>query len=279
VKKTAQTAEDGLQSTARLLRALNLNDVERLAAIPIDAIMKAQLAEMGPAQPGMRPFSPVIDGANLPEQPFGDHAPACSKTIPLIIGSNTEELRAFNTQRPELFKLDEAGLKKELLGELGARTDSVIVTYRAARPKDSPTDIYFAITAGNFYWAGSIAMAEKKAAMAAEGGAPVYMYRYGYDPQRATRGDKPTIGAGHGQELAYVFRRVKADREPAALKLQDQMSVAWANFARSGKPSAPNLPVWPVYTLAKRQTMIFDPPSRVISDPDSPERQWWGKNW
>jgi para-nitrobenzyl esterase len=44
---------------------------------------------------------------------------------------------------------------------------------------------------------------------------------------------------------------------PAALVLQDKVSTAWLNFAKTGSPSQPGL-VFKPYTAAEPNAMVFD---------------------
>jgi len=44
---------------------------------------------------------------------------------------------------------------------------------------------------------------------------------------------------------------------PAGLALQDRVSQAWINFARTGNPSQDGLE-WKPFTAADPQTMVFD---------------------
>ena len=46
-------------------------------------------------------------------------------------------------------------------------------------------------------------------------------------------------------------------------KLEKQMSGAFANFVRTGKPYEDTLPEWPACEVGKENTMIFDKVSRV----------------
>jgi para-nitrobenzyl esterase len=52
------------------------------------------------------------------------------------------------------------------------------------------------------------------------------------------------------------------------------MMQAWINFARSGNPARTGL-AWPHYDSTRRQTMIFDISSHVVSDPDPITRKLW----
>ena len=49
--------------------------------------------------------------------------------------------------------------------------------------------------------------------------------------------------------------------------MQDKVSQAWVNFARTGNPSQAGL-AWKPYTLAGRETMVFDTVSEVRSVDD-----------
>jgi para-nitrobenzyl esterase len=77
--------------------------------------------------------------------------------------------------------------------------------------------------------------------------------------------------------LAFVFDNTdkttglngsRADVEPLA----NQVSSAWAAFARSGNPNHPGLPNWPAYTTSERATMMFNDECRVLNDPGKDER-------
>ena len=77
-------------------------------------------------------------------------------------------------------------------------------------------------------------------------GAPVYAYlfNYGSDPY-------------HGAEIPYVFAHQSG-------ALGEQMSTAWASFAKDGVPSAPGLPVWEPYTREGGATMLLNSNSELV---------------
>ena len=54
------------------------------------------------------------------------------------------------------------------------------------------------------------------------------------------------------------------------------MAQAWVNFARTGDQSFDDLS-WPPYEETKRETMIFDVDSYVISDPDREVRAFFNE--
>ena len=70
--------------------------------------------------------------------------------------------------------------------------------------------------------------------------APVYNYMFAYEYQ--VNGG---ITAFHCSEIAFAFHalsepqiRIATGGAPAALALQDKVSQAWVNFARTGNPSS-----------------------------------------
>jgi len=46
------------------------------------------------------------------------------------------------------------------------------------------------------------------------------------------------------------------------------VSASWVAFARTGNPGTPQLPNWPAYSTARRDTMLFNLESRVAQDPN-----------
>jgi para-nitrobenzyl esterase len=60
---------------------------------------------------------------------------------------------------------------------------------------------------------------------------------------------------------------------PEVARLRDQVSGAWAAFARSGNPNHAGLPQWPAWTAVERPTMRFNGDSQVAKDPNRAERE------
>jgi len=214
-------------------------------------------------------FGPVVDGKNLPRDPFTPDAPKDSADVPIIVGYNATETTLFSG--PPDFNLDWPGLKAALAPDLaGADVDKLIADFRGLRPDASPSDLYFAITTDRWMGQGSITLAERKAALAAAG---AYLYRLELTTPVGQ------LRSPHALDLPLVFDNVAKSESMlgagggAAQLVADQMSAAWIAFAHTGSPNAAGLSSWPRYDTRARSTMIFNTLSRAVNDPYSAERQ------
>jgi para-nitrobenzyl esterase len=75
----------------------------------------------------------------------------------------------------------------------------------------------------------------------------------------------------HCSELAFCFHalgtpqiRTATGGGPVALALQDKVSQAWVNFAKTGNPGQPSLE-WKPYTKEDPQAMVFDAVSQSVA--------------
>jgi para-nitrobenzyl esterase len=218
---------------------------------------------------GEADFGPVVDGKNLPRDPFTPDAPAVSADVPVIVGYNATETTIFSP--PADFDLDWASLKTQLAAQApGLDVEPVIAAFRQLRPAATASDLYFAITTDVWMGRGSIRIAERKAAL---GAAPAYLYRLEFE----TPVDR--LRSPHALDLPLVFDTVGKSESmlgaaaAEAQKVADQMSAAWIAFARTGSPNATGLASWPRYDQRARSTMIFNVTSRAVNDPYSGERQ------
>ena len=253
----------------------------KLAGTPNAGALAGDRRGIGAARVG---FAPVVDGFVLPANPFDPKAPDISRGKPLICGYNHDEFAFFAMvgNDVEAFNLDEAGLERRLSKEMPNDYREAIKVYHSSRPSASPADLYIGIRSARFAGTGSITIAERKAA---QGGAPVYAYVFTYGLERAIPGTTHPLGAMHALEIPFKFNNVDnvaaggganfAGARPERFAAGRNMSAMWANFARTGTPSAPGQPAWPKYDLAKRSTMMIDARCQVVNDPTSSERRFW----
>jgi para-nitrobenzyl esterase len=259
------------ETAKAVLEALKLGPdrLDELQALSTAQILDAykQVAAAG----RMRTFGPVTDGASLPRDPFEPDASPLAAEIPLIIGSNKDEMTLF-TANPALFELDWANLPAALDGPLhGGDVSATVAGFRQERPDASASDIYFAITTGLFLGANSTRIAERKAA---QGAAPCYYYIVDWE----TPVDGGKWRSPHAVEIPMVFDTIgysaaMVGEGSEAQAMADQLSPAWIAFARTGNPNAPGLAEWPAYDLERRQTMVFDLESRAVGDYRGGERK------
>jgi para-nitrobenzyl esterase len=267
------TAEE---NTNKLMTALGLakGDIAKLQATPMQDLIKA--AGMPLAGPGRGiNFSPVVDGVALPAHPFDPVAPEMSAGIPLVIGHTRDEMAMMMAQDIVDNKLTEAELAQRVDGMAKGRAQEIVAAYQELRPKATPIQLWADVITDRGMGSGSFTLADRKVK---QGKAPVYMYLVTYE----VAAHNGAMRASHGEDMALVFDNVAGatglhGTGPRPQQMADMMSRSWAAFARSGKPDHAGIPRWTPYTLARRETMIFDLPPQLANDPQARERQLWSE--
>jgi para-nitrobenzyl esterase len=288
------TPETAARTTRKFLDQLGIApaDWKKLLEIPAPAFLDAQwklIPEPGkggaPGPRGIADFTPggygpIVDGDLLPRHPFEPDAPPVARDKPLIVGWLDCEAAFFAMagHDVEAFKLTDEGLRGRLKPFAPEPVITQIIdTYRSDRPGADASDIWLALLSERVMGAGSIAIAERKAA---QGGAPVYYYNLAYKTNRKMEGTDRELGAMHAIDIPLVFDNVgtpdtlagsRADRAEAA----KNMSALWTSFAHTSQPKAPGQPAWPAYSLADRATMVIDVQCSVVNDRFGAERKMW----
>ena len=261
--------ENANKSAERLLAKLNLqsNQVDELQKLPMERLLAA-IDNRGQGAAGGGPFvlAPVVDGKNLPRDPWDPTAPDVSADVPVIIGSVNTEGTFFtppdSPQGAPLYSLDEAGLKTQLTQRYGDAAEKLIDLYRKEAPDANPSKLYFLATA---FPSDAIKQAERKFA---QGKAPVYMYLFTWEtPVDGGRRHSP-----HTIELPFVFDNPQEQPDevgngPDLQPLADKVSGAWVAFAHTGSPNTSLTPKWPAYNNDQRATMIINDEWKVVNDP------------
>lgn len=275
---------------------LSPKQAHRLVDVPAAKLLEIQLnpppggslsprgGRRGIGASGVGGFSPVFDGRVLPAHPFDPSAPGISADKPLIVGWNRDEIVFFEmlSQEKSIFGLDEPALVKRITARFGDDGQRLLSAYRKGRPDASPTDIAVAIESAAFAGAGSIAIAERKAAQQR---APVFQYMLTDHINATVPGTNYPMGAMHAMDIRLKFDNVgisesrtpsltpeeRAEHEMAA----KNMSRMWASFARTNQPRAAGQPSWPAYDLQTRSTMMIAARCHVANDPYPAEREVW----
>ncbi|MEV0225732.1 carboxylesterase family protein [Streptomyces sp. NPDC050704] len=255
----------------------------RLRALSPDELKRAARA-IESQNPGL-PFQPVVDGRFIPDQTWKDRAPAGSRGIPMMIGTNSQETAVFLPGMRDQIDTD-AELKQrfDTSGFAPALSDAqytrLLAGYRQALPSATRLELLVAMTTDLWMWHSALVQAELKQSSPD----PVYFYEFAWRT--------PCFGSSwavHAGELPFVFGNltyptawdgtdsdaVRSADDPTGRRfvLADQMMHAWGAFARSGNPSTTDL-TWTAYDTHTRPTMVFDRgSSTVVLDRNGPRRR------
>lgn len=281
------TLEEATRNARGFLELVRVNPerIDALHKFRTDVLNNAWLEyTKGGAIAGGEQTTPVVDGKIIPTHPFDPVAAPTASHVPLIIGSNKDEMTLFlsiDQRNGQSLEYDEETMRKTIMGRIRrwvdrkamtAKLENLIATYRQTRPGATPNELLIAITSDQTR-VSSIRLAERKSA---GGTAPVYMYLFTWESP-VSRG---RLKSAHTFEIPFVFNNVDPSirlvgNAPERLTLAANMSKAWVAFTRSGNPNHEGTPHWPTYTTEKRATMIFDTECRVENDPQSKERKAW----
>lgn len=278
----AATVEAADRTVETVLEAMGFaaDDTEKLLRVRANDILEAQPAVSARAQrEGGMAFGPVADGPTLPGQPIEAIQAGFSSGIPVMLGTNRDEIKLFaaSTRRDEL---DDAGLASQVASALpkasATQVDNLIATYRASREAmglpTSNLDMLDAVNSDLRFRTGAMRLA--LAQVAHQPNTYLYLFTYASPARRGA------LGSCHALEMPFVFGTTStaptqdrfAGTGPDVDRLSAAMMDAWISFARTGKPGHEGIGEWPAYNADTRPTMIFDRESGVQNDPFQEER-------
>ena len=265
-----RTRERADEAGRELLDGLGIahDNVDAILDLPAADILAAQVAvEAWPT--GITGFAPTPDGVVLPRGVLeAMHDGSAAPGVPVLIGSNLDEMRLFTAFDPANAAMDEAEVERRMADIDPARARVLMDAYRAARPGASWGQIASTLGTEHTFHQPAIEVAAARA----DHGYPTWMYRFTW-PSPAFGG---IFGSCHAMEIPFVFNTLNHpgaamllgtddDREPLAKVMQQ----AWVAFAHSGDPG------WSAYATSDRATMIFSTTSEIELDPEGDLRKLW----
>ena len=238
-------------------------DLAKLQSVPFKEIIENQTNA-----------GPVLDGNVVPRDPFDPDAPAISADVPMIIGTCLEDWGFTITDTSD----DDASLRKWVQGQLRTvkaeeQADAVLALYRKHYPQKNAFLLRAIIASDRSVRRNAVTQAERKAA---QGAAPVYMYRWDWP----AHGEGAHWGATHGADLSPAFANpttAMTGNSPGGKRVTQQLSSSFAAFAKTGNPKNSNIPAWTPYDPSRRAVMVFDGQTRQVNDPDRELRELWDK--
>ena len=210
-----------------------------------------------------------VDGWVLPEAPLASFKQGSAAAMPLLLGSLANEGLGLIAEKRHLEEADFDRFLVRVLGSDRSRIDAVKAAYADVLRQGFPAARHaiesdLMMSFGMRHWA----------ALNADQGADSYLYFMPHTPPvcRIYRPDAPQLvdsqalrsaGAYHSGELAYVFNNQhlagygwsQEDR-----MLAQEMSIYWANFAKTGAPASDTTAPWPAWSATGDTKYLIQPP-------------------
>ena len=243
-------AESAGVAFAASVGARNLDDLRRLNVDQLRAVLGTG--------------GPIVDGYVIPDDPAAIYRAGKQSDVPLIAGSTENEggVRSINTTATAAEVIAHRLFAEEAEDYLryypaGSDAEAIASAYRQAAERTA---------AAQRNWARL---------KSANGKSSTYLYRFSrvppFPPDAHFReGPLAQFGAYHSVELIYVFDHLYLKNwtwTDVDRRIADQMSSYWVNFAATGNPNGPGLPLWPGYDAQDQQLMNFAETTRAVPIP------------
>jgi para-nitrobenzyl esterase len=224
-------------------------DVERIAymrSLPGNEIVKYETPPISGGAVGLQ-WLPVVDNVVFYNFPNPNFQSGTFNKVPLIIGSNSEEMSLSVPTTVYPFMVT-ALIKSKVPAALQPQAQ---VLYPAGNTNDEAKQSYIAILTDAQFTSPTRRTAQCVGQNQTE---PVWRYFFTH---KHTIASLAAMGSYHGMELFYVFN----NWENATLGkgplfgtndglVQDAMLKYWVNFANAGNPNGSGLVAWPQYQSA-----------------------------
>jgi para-nitrobenzyl esterase len=194
-------------------------------------------------------FNPNVDKWVLPDQPWRIFSEGRQARIPVIVGSNADEVSIFassmvggKSYRPRTV----AEYRQWLQHTFHDLAPEVFAAYPASTDSDVPK-AFLSMDSDYEFGFGAWLVARETQAI----GQPAFLYRFTY----VGSGEFASLGAFHSEESILLSKRYwtswvsSPDDEP----MSERIIGYWTQFAKTSRPYAPGLPPWAAYELSTDQ--------------------------
>lgn len=249
--------------TAKIL-GLDRSNIDEIQTMPVDKVISAgnQALRAVSARAGELGYdtytfgwAPNIDGDFFPMQLDKAFASGMSKDVPLLIGSNLNEMRPVTGH--DAITMEK--VRQILHSTIGENSETYIEAYDEAYPVHETRDLI-----ETDYYFRALAVLEAKSKSSAKDGAPVYRYELDY----LSPAQDSLFRCPHNMEVPFAFNNVHISygltgytKDSRAMNAT--ISDAWINFAKTGVPFSKRLPEWEPFTESSWAVMILNNKSEL----------------
>jgi para-nitrobenzyl esterase len=200
----------------------------------------------------------IVDGWIIPEDPSDVFIAGRQNPVDVLVGSNKDDLSFVPANvTPEQFK-------ERAPGRWGDLTAEFLSLYPHATNEEASKSQADSTNDGAFWHMRLFADNQKKQ------GRQAWLFYFAQNPPGPP--ERPVLPAAHASEIPYAFNNLGKPAlfpdpsDPALsaasapdLKVADQMSSYWVNFARTGNPNGAGLPVWQAHEVgASERAIVLD---------------------
>lgn len=234
----AHQESDGIRLAKDLGIEQGPDDLARLRDIPADELLHKAAKE------DFYDFNPVVDRWVLIDQPAITFREARQNKVPVIVGSNKDEITVFasplvngKAYRPATM----ADYRQWLRKSFAQNADAVFAAYPALNDGEVPAAFHELDTDYEFGF-GSWLLAQE----VARSGQDVFLYNFTY----VSGGPLASLGAFHSEESILLSKKYWRSwvHRPEDEVLSDALITYWTQFAKTLNPNGGNLPNWPAYS-------------------------------
>ena len=228
--------------------------LDTLRAIPAERMLQQAAADQ------QIDFDPVVDKWVLPDQPSSIFAQGKQARIPVIAGSNAEEVSIFGSpivggspHHPKTI----AEYREWLHREFHDLAPEVFAAYPADKDSDVP-QAFLHMESDHEFGFGAWLLARETQAI----GQPAFLYNFTY----VGSGEFAPLGAFHSEESILLSKKYWKSwvSSPDDERLSETLIGYWTQFAKTSRPDGPGLPLWPAYEPGTDQSQELGRHTRQV---------------
>lgn len=233
----AEAEKSGAAFAASIFSKESAPSLDQLRSMPADELVRLA------SKADNVDWNPIVDNRVLPEQPYLVFRNGQQIKVPVIVGSNLNEVSIFasplvdgTSYRPRTVTDYHRWLKRAF----DKNADAVFHAYPAANDSQVPAAFLAMDTDYEFGFGANLLARE-----VASSGQPAYQYTF----TMTGHGPFAPLGAFHSLESMYLSKHYWTGwvSDPHDESLSNSIIEYWTHFAATGNPATAGLPLWPAY--------------------------------